>query len=58
MFLQSFAIGTVLVKTAHVQTAAWGHWFTLIIYGAMVYMTIASGLQATRRTKTPQAVAA
>jgi len=54
MFLQSFAIGTVLIKTAHVQTAAWGHWFTLVIYVAMVYMTIVSGLQATRRTKTPQ----
>jgi CDP-diacylglycerol--glycerol-3-phosphate 3-phosphatidyltransferase len=58
MFLQSFAIGTVLIKTAHVQTAAWGHWFTLVVYGAMVYMTIASGLQATRRTRTPHAVAA
>jgi len=58
MFLQSFAIGTVLIKTAHVQTATWGHWFTLVVYGAMIYMTIVSGLQATRRTKTPQAVAA
>ena len=24
MFLQSFAIGTVLIKIAHVQTAEWG----------------------------------
>lgn len=58
MFLQSFAIGTVLIKTAHVQTAEWGHWFTIVTYAAMIAMTIISGLQATRRTKTPQAAAA
>jgi CDP-diacylglycerol--glycerol-3-phosphate 3-phosphatidyltransferase len=59
MFLQSFAIGTVLIKTAHVQTAAWGQWFTIATYVAMIAMTIVSGLQATRRpTKTPQAAAA
>ena len=51
MFLQSFAIGTVLIKIAHVQTAEWGHWFTLVTYAAMIAMTIISGLQATRRTK-------
>ena len=59
MFLQSFAIGTVLIKTAHVQTATWGQWFTIATYVAMITMTIVSGLQATRRpTKTPQTVAA
>ncbi|HQI28847.1 MAG TPA: CDP-alcohol phosphatidyltransferase family protein [Sedimentisphaerales bacterium] len=59
MFLQSFAIGTVLIKAAHVQTAQWGHWFTLITYLAMISMTVASGLQATRRpTKVSQGVAA
>jgi CDP-diacylglycerol--glycerol-3-phosphate 3-phosphatidyltransferase len=58
MFLQSFAIGTVLIKTAHVPTAEWGNWFTLVTYVAMIVMTIVSGLQATRRpTKAPQAVA-
>jgi CDP-diacylglycerol--glycerol-3-phosphate 3-phosphatidyltransferase len=59
MFLQSFAIGTVLIKTAHVQTAEWGQWFTIVTYIAMLVMTVLSGLQATRRpTKTPQVVAA
>jgi CDP-diacylglycerol--glycerol-3-phosphate 3-phosphatidyltransferase len=53
MLLQSFAIGTVLIKTAHVQRA-WGHWFTIVTYAAMIVMTVVSGLQATRRTKTPQ----
>lgn len=54
MLLQSFAIGTVLIKTAHVQTATWGHWFTLVVFAAMIVMTILSGIQATRRTKTQQ----
>ena len=58
MFLQSFAIGTVLIKIAHVQTAEWGNWFTLVTYVAMIAMTIISGLQATRRTKTPQVATA
>jgi len=53
MFLQSFAIGTVLIKTAHVS-GAWGYWFTIITYAAMIAMTVVSGLQATQRTKTPQ----
>ncbi|MEN6577553.1 MAG: CDP-alcohol phosphatidyltransferase family protein [Phycisphaerales bacterium] len=58
MFLQSFAIGTVLIKTAHVPTAEWGQWFTIVTYLAMIVMTIVSGLQATRRTRTPQVAAA
>ncbi|HNS21486.1 MAG TPA: CDP-alcohol phosphatidyltransferase family protein [Sedimentisphaerales bacterium] len=58
MLLQSFAIGTVMIKTAHVQTAAWGHWFTIVTYLAMITMTVISGLQATRRTRTPQVKAA
>ncbi len=53
MFLQSFAIGTVLIKTAHVS-GAWGYWFTIITYAAMIVMTVLSGLQATQRTKAPQ----
>jgi len=58
MFLQSFAIGTVLIKPAPVQPAAWGLWFTIVTYLAMIVMTIVSGLQATRRTRTPQVAAA
>ena len=50
MLIQSFAIGTVLVKTAHVQTADWGHWFTAITFLIMLTVTIVSGFAATRRT--------
>jgi len=50
MLIQSFAIGTVLVKAAHVQTATWGHWFTTITFAVMLAVTIISGFSATRRT--------
>jgi CDP-diacylglycerol--glycerol-3-phosphate 3-phosphatidyltransferase len=53
MFIQVFAIGTVLIKVAHVP-AVWGHWFTLVVFALMVVVTVASGLQATRRIRTSQ----
>lgn len=49
MLTQSFAIGTVLIKMAHVE-AAWGDWFTAVTYAVMVAATVVSGLMATRRT--------
>ena len=49
MFLQSFAIGTVVIKAAHVQTAAWGHWFTTVTFIIMLAVTVVSGVLATRR---------
>ena len=49
MFLQSFAIGTVIIKIAHVQTAAWGYWFTTITFALMLTVTVVSGLRATQR---------
>jgi CDP-diacylglycerol--glycerol-3-phosphate 3-phosphatidyltransferase len=55
MFVQSFAIGTVLIKIAHVPEAAWGHWFMIVVFAAMIAITVISGLGATRRTKTVQA---
>jgi CDP-diacylglycerol---glycerol-3-phosphate 3-phosphatidyltransferase len=48
MLLQSFAIGTVLVKMAHV-TRPWGDYFTVVTFAAMVAMTVISGYLATRR---------
>jgi CDP-diacylglycerol--glycerol-3-phosphate 3-phosphatidyltransferase len=51
MLIQSFAIGTVLVKAAHVRTATWGHYFTIITFAIMLVVTIISGLAATRRVK-------
>jgi CDP-diacylglycerol--glycerol-3-phosphate 3-phosphatidyltransferase len=50
MFLQSFAIGTVVIKMAHVQTATWGHWFTTITFALMLIVTVISGLRATQRS--------
>jgi len=49
MFLQSFAIGTVIIKAAHVQTAYWGYWFTTVVFALMLTVTVVSGLMATRR---------
>jgi CDP-diacylglycerol--glycerol-3-phosphate 3-phosphatidyltransferase len=51
MFVQTFAIGTVIIKTAHVPDALWGQWFTLVTFAAMIAITVYSGLDATRRTK-------
>lgn len=56
MFLQSFAIGTVVIKIAHVQTATWGHWFTTITFALMLIVTIISGLRATQRSSWRQVV--
>ncbi len=50
MFLQSFAIGTVVIKMAHVQTATWGYWFTVVTFVIMLSATVISGLRATRRS--------
>ena len=50
MFLQSFAIGTVVIKMAHVQTAAWGNWFATVTFILMVAGTIFSGIRATQRS--------
>jgi CDP-diacylglycerol--glycerol-3-phosphate 3-phosphatidyltransferase len=49
MFLQSFAIGTVIIKMAHVQTAAWGYWFTTVVFILMLVVTVISGIRATQR---------
>jgi CDP-diacylglycerol--glycerol-3-phosphate 3-phosphatidyltransferase len=50
MFLQTFAIGTVVIKIAHVQTATWGYWFTTITFAVTLIVTIISGLRATQRS--------
>ena len=49
MFLQTFAIGTVVIKMAHVQTATWGYWFTTVTFILMLTVTIVSGIRATKR---------
>jgi CDP-diacylglycerol--glycerol-3-phosphate 3-phosphatidyltransferase len=49
MLLQSFAVGTVLVKSAHVPDANWANWFTTVTFLIMLIATIASGFAASRR---------
>jgi len=44
MFLHSFAIGTVIIRMAHVQKAMWGYWFTTVTLLIMLIVTIISGL--------------
>jgi len=48
--LQAFAIGTVIVKMAHVQTATWGSWFTTVTFVIMLVFVVISGVAATRRS--------
>jgi CDP-diacylglycerol--glycerol-3-phosphate 3-phosphatidyltransferase len=43
MFLQSFGIGTVLIKWGFV-TRAWGDWLTLAIFALLAGVTIYSGI--------------
>jgi len=57
MFLQTFAIGTVVIKMAHVPTAEWGYWFTVVTFTLMVVVTVISGLRATQRSSWKQAAA-
>jgi len=56
MFLQCFAIGTVMIKAAHVPTATWGYWFTAIVFALMLTVTVISGLRATQRNSWKKAI--
>jgi CDP-diacylglycerol--glycerol-3-phosphate 3-phosphatidyltransferase len=51
MFIQAFAVGTVLVRMAHVQNAEWGYWFTAITYVITLGITILSGILSLRKVK-------
>ena len=44
MLLHTFAIGTVIIKMAHVPTATWGYWFTTVTLVIMLVVTMISGL--------------
>ncbi|MDD5459778.1 MAG: CDP-alcohol phosphatidyltransferase family protein [Phycisphaerae bacterium] len=56
MFLQSFAIGTVIIKTADVQTATWGNCVAATVYILMIAATIISGIRATQRKSFKQLI--
>lgn len=49
MFLQSFAIGTVLIKIGHAPDALWAYWFTAVVFVLMISATVVSGIRATTR---------
>jgi CDP-diacylglycerol--glycerol-3-phosphate 3-phosphatidyltransferase len=51
MFCQTFAVGTVVVKMAHVQTPLWGQWFTAVTYLVTVLITVVSGFLSIRKVK-------
>jgi CDP-diacylglycerol--glycerol-3-phosphate 3-phosphatidyltransferase len=50
MFVQSFGIGTVMVKWAFVSRT-WGDWFTVVTFGIMVTVTVVSGITSLRRPR-------
>ncbi|MBN2456689.1 MAG: CDP-alcohol phosphatidyltransferase family protein [Sedimentisphaerales bacterium] len=56
MFVQSFAIGTVLIKIAHFRAAVWADWFTTIVLVLMLFVTVFSGVKATQRKSWKDAV--
>ena len=43
-FIQVFAVGTVIIKIAHFRTAAWGSWFTVIVFVILIVVTAYSGI--------------
>jgi len=57
MFLQSFAIGTVVIGWAFVSRT-WGDWFTVVTFVLMLAITVASGIQSLCRPIRPPAPAA
>jgi CDP-diacylglycerol--glycerol-3-phosphate 3-phosphatidyltransferase len=53
MFIQTFAVGTVIIKMAHVQTALWGYWFTAITYIITILITVISGFMSLKKIRRP-----
>jgi len=50
MFLQSFGIGTVIIKWAYV-TRTWGDWFVVVTFVLMVASTVISGVRSLNRPR-------
>ncbi len=53
MFIQAFAVGTVIMKMAYVQTAVWGYWFMTVTYIITALITVISGILSLKKIKTP-----
>jgi CDP-diacylglycerol---glycerol-3-phosphate 3-phosphatidyltransferase len=54
MFVQAFAVGTVIVKMAHVQADLWGNWFTAVTYIITILITVISGFLSIRKVRPAQ----
>ena len=50
MFIQSFGIGTVMVKWAFVSRP-WGDWFTIVTFAIMLLATVISGIKSLQRPR-------
>ena len=50
MFLQSFGIGTVMIKWAYVSRI-WGDIFTAVVFSLMVILTVISGIRSVQRPR-------
>ncbi|MBN1456385.1 MAG: CDP-alcohol phosphatidyltransferase family protein [Sedimentisphaerales bacterium] len=50
MFLQSFGIGTVMIKWAYVSRT-WGDIFTAVAFSLMVILTVISGVRSVQRPR-------
>ncbi|MGB8226994.1 MAG: CDP-alcohol phosphatidyltransferase family protein [Sedimentisphaerales bacterium] len=53
MLVQTFAVGTVIIKMAHVETPLWGQWFTAITYIVTVLITVVSGFLSVKKVRRP-----
>jgi len=53
MLCQAFAVGTVIIKMAHVQMALWGYWFTTITYIITLSITVISGFMSLKKIRRP-----
>ncbi len=49
MFLQSFTIGIVVIKTAHIRPSMQGDWLMTVTLAVMLIVTVISGLRTTQR---------
>ena len=50
MFVQSFGIGTVMIKWAFVSRA-WGDWFTVVTFAIVLLVTVVSGIKSLQRPR-------
>ncbi|HIJ70943.1 MAG TPA: CDP-alcohol phosphatidyltransferase family protein [Planctomycetes bacterium] len=50
MFVQSFGIGTVMIKWAFVSRP-WGDWFTVVTFAIMLLVTVVSGIKSLQRPR-------